>query len=266
MRKGKTCFVIAGILLAGCASSATNTDAAGSDGGVADAEPSDALATDGGGAPDSAAGDAIAVPPNVRGLRYCEILLVNVLGAQVHIDVYNTFGLNDCPDEVWSKVDAAKVATETGASQAIINGPRYWLMSAFENGALLDATPRTLGGLPMRLAGAIDLPLASVSSLGKMPYTGTTIQRRTTVRFDAGKSVYELVGPDAKVDAMQSYSTQKVAQTEADLSTLGARLSLPAGWTYRERMLGEALRITALNDQATIIQDDVGNSYQLTNP
>ena len=222
-------------------------------------------AVDAGDLPDAASPDTADAPPSdIRGMRYCEILLVTPGDALVHVDVFNTFGLNDCPDAAWSQVDATQVATDAGVPLAMLNGPRYWMMDAFENSSLLDPTPRTLGGLQMRHGGSIDLPLAAVTGLGKAPYTGTTVQRDTTVRFDAGKAVYELVGPDGKVYDMQSYSVQKVAQTENDLATLGARLTLPQGWTYRTRTLVDPLRISADGGLATIIQDDFANSYQLS--
>ncbi len=253
------------VVLPGCGDSqdgATDLPAATDPGGTADADA--ATSPEAADLPDASPDTADAPPADIRGMRYCEILLVTPGDPLVHVDVYNTFGLNDCPQDAWSQVDATQVAADAGVALAILNGPRYWMMDAFENSSLLDPTPRTLGGLQMRHGGSIDLPLAAVSGLGKAPYTGTTVQRDTTVRFDAGKSVYELVGPDGKVYDMQSYSVQKVAQTQADLATLGARLTLPQGWTYRTRTLADPLRITATGGQATILQDDFANSYQLS--
>ena len=94
------------------------------------------------------------------------------------------------------------------------------------------------------------------------------------VAFDIGANYGQyarvlspLVGPDGTVYDMQSYSIQKVpTQVQADLATLGDRLTLPTGWTYRTRTLTETLRITALDGLATIIQDDVANSDQMLNP
>jgi hypothetical protein len=154
---------------------------------------------------------------------------------------------------------------ETGATNAVLNGPRYWMLDAFERGALRDPTVRTLGGLEMRIAGAIDLPISAVGMFGRSPYTKTTVQRESRVRFDAGKKVYELVDTDGRSYAMQSYSVQRVAQTEASLDELPAGLTLPAGWTFRARMLTEPLFIEAIGGQATLIQDDLGNSYQQAN-
>jgi hypothetical protein len=211
--------------------------------------------------------DGTSTQQDIRGMRYCEILLATLDGEQVHVDVYNTFGLNDCPDAAWAAIDATQVATDAGVTMAVLNGPRYWMMNGFEGSSMIDPTPRSLGGMEMRHAGSIDVPFATLGSLGKAPYTGTTVQRNSTVRFDAGDTVFELVGPDGAVYDMQSYSQQKVpTQTEADLATLADRLTLPAGWTYRVRTLTETLRITAVDGLATIIQDDFANSYQMSNP
>ena len=229
--------------------------------GSTSAAPASDGGADGGASPDGGASVS-----DVRGQRYCEILLAKVTGTQVHVDVYNTFGLNDCPDAAWTAVNAPAVAADAAVTTAILNGPRYWMMNGFEGSAFLEPTPRTLGGIAMRLAGAIDLPLASVGGLGRSPYTPTSIQRSTTVRFDAGQSVFELVGPDAKVYELQSYSVQKVAQTQADLPTLGTRLTLPTGWTFRTRTLAQTLRIATATTGgvATVVQDDLGNTYQLS--
>lgn len=145
----------------------------------------------------------------------------------------------------------------------LLNGPRYWTIDAVVKGELIDESPKAFGALTMRLAGRIELPLAEASSIGGA-YTTRTIQRETVVRFDAGKSVYELIDPSGKIYNMQSYSIQQSPQTLADLSTLGDRLALPAGWTYRTRVLKANLTITAVDNKATVIQDEFLNTYQLS--
>jgi len=90
------------------------------------------------------------------------------------------------------------------------------------------------------------------------------VMRDTTVVFAAGNMVYELVDPSGHVYDMQSYSVQHTPQTEASLATLGSRLTLPTGWSYRARTLSADLSITAIGGVATVIQDDFQNSYQLS--
>ncbi len=236
-------------------STSTMTVAAGDAGtGVGDGAD-DAAAVDG-----PSAESGVGAP--IRGDRYCEILLAGPGEAGVHVDVYSTFGLNDCPEAAWSAEDPAAVASAAGVTKALLNGPRYWTLDRFVVASLIDPTPRSLGGIEMRHAGSIDVSLAAAMSLGTAAYTQHTIERNTTVQFDAGARVYELIDPAGKIYDMQSYSVQKVMQTEADLQTLGARLTLPTGWSYRTRVLDTALQITAVGGLATVIQDDFDDTYQ----
>lgn len=199
----------------------------------------------------------------VRGLRYCEILLANLVGGNINIDVYNTFGVSDCPQEAWMTLDAASIRTETMSTMAILNGPRYWIISGFESAMIPDPTVRYFGCVPMRIGGRIQLPFAGAAML-TMPYNPRTILRSTTVIFASGARVSELVDPMGRIFDMQSYSTQRMPQTEESLTTLGERLTLPAGWMYRSRVLAADLRITAVNGMATVVTDNFDNTYQLS--
>lgn len=202
--------------------------------------------------------------PEARGARYCEILVGYVEGSDVRVEVYNTYGLSDCPDAAWSAVDPAKVKAERMADTVILNGPRRWVIDRFVNSTFLDGTKTVIGGLEMREAGQLVLPLAEAMSA---PYSARTIQRNTTYVFDAGKKVYELVDPMGEVFVMQSFSMQqKPDLAEADLPGLAAQLTLPSGWTYRARDLTETQEVTAVGGMATVIQDDLGNTYQRTQP
>jgi hypothetical protein len=44
------------------------------------------------------------------------------------IEVYISFGLNDRPEALCCVLDPDGIAVECGASMAILNGPRHWLM------------------------------------------------------------------------------------------------------------------------------------------
>jgi hypothetical protein len=63
---------------------------------------------------------------------------------------------------------------------------------------------------------------------------------------------------------MQSYSVETTAQTEASLAGLGQTLQLPDGWTFRTRTLDASLSVTAVEGLATVVQDDLSNTYQLS--
>ena len=217
----------------------------------------------GGGPVGGAGGAGGAEPANLLDARYCEVLLGSLSGATVDVDVYNTIGLNDCPQADWEALDADAIKSEFMVDAAILNGPRYWTITRFAVGVLQSEEVVTFGGLDMRIGGRISLPI-SVVTQGNSPYEVRTIQRESIVLFAAGQRVYELVDDTERVFIMQSYSTQYEPQTLASLETLGERLSLPQGWSYRTRVLSEDLQVEAVDNMATVLQDDFTNTYQLT--
>jgi hypothetical protein len=77
----------------------------------------------------------ITLIDDVFGKRYGEVLLVRVAKFGPEATVYNTFPLNDCPAELWDRLDAKAIAAENGAVTALLNGPRHWLMSGIGNKA-----------------------------------------------------------------------------------------------------------------------------------
>jgi hypothetical protein len=210
-----------------------------------------------------AGGAGGAEPASLLDARYCEVLLGSISGATVDVDVYNTIGLNDCPQADWEALDADAIKSEFMVDAAILNGPRYWTITRFAVGVLQSEEVVTFGGLDMRIGGRISLPI-SVVTQGNPPYQDRTIQRESIVLFAAGQRVYELVDDTDRVFIMQSYSTQYEPQTLASLETLGERLSLPQGWSYRTRVLSEDLQVEAVDNLATVLQDDFTNTYQLT--
>ena len=200
---------------------------------------------------------------DLRGTRYCEILLGTISGETLKVAVYNTIGLSDCPTDAWNKQDVAALKAETKADVVVLNGPRFWTVNSLAGSKLLDATPRTLGGMPMRQAGAVDLPLAELMELQK-PYVLHTIQRDSVATFYAGKTVFELTAADGHVYTMQSFSTQKTPQTEASLTELAGTLTLPAGFSFAVRTLTADLVVRAVDATATVVQDELANTYLRT--
>jgi len=224
---------------------------------------------------DGASGDAgIAAPStdggpvffdggstNVRGQRYCEILGATLSGTALSVQVYSTWGLSACPETQWAAEDTAALKTQLGVTVVELNGPRYWVMDTLV-GTLISTAQVSLGGIDMRQAGAITGTYSASTSLGT-PYVTHQITRNTVVTFLAGKTVYELVDPTGKIYDMQSYSVQKVTtQTEATLANLGATLSLPAGWSWRTRVLTADLVLDTPGSIGIVVQDDNANTYQ----
>ena len=88
--------------------------------------------------------------------------------------------------------------------------------------------------------------------------------RASTFSFAADTTVHELTGPDGAVYVMQSWCTAvDTGLTEPDLVTLGERLLVPDGWTFRCRRLPERLDVMTATDDAVVLQDELRNSYCL---
>ena len=198
---------------------------------------------------------------NVRNVRYCEILLANGNRSQVTIEVYNTLGFNDCPDNQWQTLKPSALAKDFHARKAIMNGPRYFMMDTIsERGS---GQVQSFGGLQMRKVATFQMkPTGRKPS---PPYTEQAIDRDTDYLFDKGKPVYELVAPDQHVYVMQSYSKivdSSLAQDQ--LANLGSRLQLPKGWKYQLRNLDSDLEMKS-GGKAYVVQDDLKDTYQRMN-
>jgi hypothetical protein len=82
--------------------------------------------------------------------------------------------------------------------------------------------------------------------------------------FDAGKPVHELVDPGGIAYVMRAYCVGvDPTLTEGDLGALGERLALPEGWSFRTRVLDEELVVDTTATIATVVQDELENTYTL---
>jgi hypothetical protein len=173
--------------------------------------------------------------------------------------VYNSFPLNDCPAQLWDRLDAEAIAKEHGAVAALLNGPRYWLMSGIEKHAAGPQETATFGGIDM-----IQQAVVQLSSMNPAPYGVNKVDRKAIFIFAAGRPVFELVDPDGQRWVMQSWSqTIDKNLTLDDLPGLASRLHLRKGWSYHPRTLSSPLRVDTTMRDAHVTQDDLANSYSL---
>ncbi|MGW2740972.1 hypothetical protein [Streptomyces sp. NPDC001450] len=195
----------------------------------------------------------------LRNVRYGEIFLISP-GDEggLRADVYNTTGLNDCPQEKWSPLDPQTLTRDTGASAVWLNGPRFWLMdriTAYKAGEV-----RSFQGLQARWLAVLSIPAGfelSGSGPGRF-YQDTVINRDTEWLFSAGKPVHELLDSEGRV-----YVTHHRVQplTMDMLAGLGDRLQLPAGWAYRTETPEHDLVLRTATGEAHILQDELENTY-----
>lgn len=205
-----------------------------------------------------------ALVTDMRDTRYCEVLLVEGRLIRPTAAIYNTFTLNDCPAGQWDALNADAIKQEWGAISVDLNGPRYWTVDAVDGATGIEQA--VFGGIEMKLVAFVNVPPRAILNGGQVPLSPITVDRTNVWWFDAGKPVYELVDPQGQRYRMQAYS-QIVDEglTYDDLPTLGDRLDLPDGWTYETRTLERDEGVAPTGARATIIVDELRNTYQLTN-
>ena len=203
--------------------------------------------------------DEISSIDGLFGKRYGEVLVVLSGDSGPQATVYNTFPLNDCPAELWEELDAKAIAAENEAVAALLNGPRYWLMSSIGKANRDSLERKIFGGLEMIRQATVQL-----ASMNAAPYHINRVDRKALFTFDAGREIYELIDPDGGRWVMQTHSqTVDPTLSLADLPGLAGRISLPDGWAYRPRTPASSLRVDTTATDACVTQDDLANSYSL---
>ena len=194
-----------------------------------------------------------------RDQRYGEVLLA-FFDTPIRIEVYNTYGLNDCPQDLWDELSPDQIAAETGATMAVLNGPRYWMMDGIGKVDNVEAHLRDFGGISMRRVATIIVDAPP----DRAPYTEVTVNRGAVFYFDAGKPLYELVSPEGRHYALQAYCTGVDKNLRAsDLANLAERLAVPTGWHFTVRIPDTDVKVDTTTSHATVIQDEFENTYTL---
>ncbi len=205
-------------------------------------------------------------PADLRDFRYGEVITVFRDWLTLRVTVFNTMGQNDCPPELFAKLDGPAMAKQLGAERVMLNGPRHWVLNQIEAaGATAAGRIVQFGGLQMKQVARIETKIWQ-GSVGEKFYQENPVQRTTTFVYRKGNMVYELKSPTGAVYRMQSYAqiADKNLQI-SDLDVLGPRLKLPPGWSYRARVLTEDSSLKA-DGLAHVINDDLYNSYQRVTP
>ena len=199
---------------------------------------------------------------NLRNQRYCEVLIGKRDWLKLEVKVFNTQGLNLCPETQWKNLTKESIAKNDDASFVLLNGPRYWTMDEIQaSGDTVNNIKESFGGIEMNFRATVRISLLK-QLMGSKSFTPNEINRTTNFIYRAGSAVYELTSPSGEVYVMQSYSQiVNPALSMKDLPVLGEQLKLPASWTYRSRVLDQELSLVA-NGIAYVLQDNLSNSYQ----
>lgn len=224
-----------------------------SDGATVDAESTSSDATE------------IESLESVRGLRYCEVLLLDLDEKGLRADVYNTYPLNDCPDNVWSSLDGGAIAAAESKPFAILNGPRFWLMDTLgraNDGSVITKTFRGTAG-DMDMNRYAEVVVGTPDTVGKA-YVPQSVDRRARLTFRSGSTIFVLTDDTGRRFVMQSWSQQRDPSLTFDvLASLADRLDLPDGWTFTTETLTEDLVLDSTMGPAQVFQDELMNTYSL---
>lgn len=199
---------------------------------------------------------------NLRNQRYCEVLLGNRHFLNLEVKVFNTQGLNLCPEDQWQALSKEAIKKQLDVSVVILNGPRYWMMDEIQAaGQTVNKIKESFGGIEMNLRATVDVGLFK-QILGDKRFAPNQVIRTTNFIYKAGSPIYELTAPTGEIYVMQSYSQiENPTLSMKDLPSLAERLKLPVGWSYRSRVLDQDLSLVA-NGIAYVLQDNLSNSYQ----
>lgn len=195
----------------------------------------------------------------LRGIRYGEVLLAYLEGVPL-IEVYNSFGLSDLPEDVWERLDPEEIAVEHDAALAILNGPRSWLKDGIGKIDPVEPFVRDFSGIEMRRVATLHVSGPLIQEW----YTERHVNRGAIWFFDPGSVVHEPRAPGDRTSVMQAYCVGvDQSLNEASLESLDGRLQLPQGWPYVTRTLDAELVIDTTVGFATVLQDELHNTYSL---
>jgi hypothetical protein len=207
-----------------------------------------------------AVSDSNSVRDGMHALRYCEIILLSGKEDGIYGEVFNTFPLNECPDDQWKAIDTVAIAKAEGVFFAASNGPRYWAMDSVMKSDASETYKKTFGEIEMNHYASVFVG-ASPAAM-QNPYTPRAVDRKAAFTFNAGTTVYLLRDAEGKTYVMQSWSQQVDPElAEDDLLTLGERLQLPEGWTYDSKTLTQEFVVETRAEDAQVLSDDLRNSY-----
>jgi len=191
---------------------------------------------------------------DMRGMRYCEILLV----FEDRVVVYNTTNsAAGCPPELWEKLDTAAITSENGAKAAQLNGPKFW---ATDEQTLGFGGTETFGGIEAGYAAT--LPISALGGgEGADPYKPFTTKKDQTLVYKSGQPVFELIDPDGNSYVLNAYgSTVK----DGNPVNLVQQLEPAAGWSFRVRTLDEDLVVVHSSARSKkMVGDDLHQYYSI---
>lgn len=212
---------------------------------------------------------SVPAPDDLQNARFCEIFPIyqdDTTGRTIN-EVFNTFLLNDCPDDLWAalgeKVKDPDYLKQFETDEIDLNGPRRWVMNQIKQQPGSPIKPKVITFVDDPELGLLQAATAAQidgNDFGDILYTEQVVHRWTQWIYNAGTTVYELTDHENdKTYIMQTILEENV--TFEDLPTIADKLELPDNWTFEARVLEEEYDLVTCG-YAYVIKDNLLNGYQ----
>ena len=134
----------------------------------------------------------------LRNLRYCEVLYGKRHLGTLTIKVFNTQGLNACPEALWKALDVKVIEKKNDASFVRLNGPRYWTMDEIKAaGKTANDVIENFGGIEMSLRATLDVGIKRQLA-GTQFFVPNVVNRDTAFIYRSGTLIYQLTSPQGQ--------------------------------------------------------------------
>ena len=212
---------------------------------------------------------------NQNASRYAEIFLVggNGLTKNLKANVYNTLLLNgyteankdSAPQALAEAFNPEQVKKENHVLGSELNGPKRWMLDWIE---VPVGTERDFCGLKACWVAELSLKGMNLKDESKMSYHPTTVQRHTKFGYNKGTTAHLIDDADGNTWIMKGYNEglKPAMSYEQAVAKLGSRLTLPAGWKFRDKVLEQDLVLIPETGTARIMPDNLFNVYDITGP
>ena len=212
---------------------------------------------------------------NQNGSRYAEVFLVggNALTGDLKASVYNTLLLNgrsvsnkdSAPQKLALAFNPGQLKKEYHVLGAKLNGPKRWQLDWIE---VPVGAKRDFDGLMACWVAELSLKGMNLKDESKMSYHPTTVHRHTQFGYNKGTTVHLIDDADGNTWIMKGYNEgiHPAMSYAKGSTTLGKRLTLPAGWKFRDKVLTKDLVLIPATGTAMIMPDNLFNVYDKTGP
>ena len=201
----------------------------------------------------------VSAQDTIYGKRYCEIISSANFS---DFYVYNTYGLNNCPQSWWDKVKSADFQKKYHYKFVHLNGPRLWLIDKIISNQP-ESEVKIFEGQQLREFASFHPNLSSIMK-NHGPYTEHHVIKKYSYKINKGRRVYELITDNNKIYVLQSISLKIKPQSPDNLEAVIASLKLPPRWRYKQGRLTEDKYLKPTHNNIEVIQDEYENTYQLS--